>query len=64
MPFNIKTELSMYYLMLTRYYVDINEKDLALITIQKIDIRYQFSCSSDFFTKEFVLLNDTMKRWK
>jgi hypothetical protein len=64
MPFNIKTELSMYYLILTRYYVETNEKDLAFKTIQKIDKRYQFSCSANFFEKEYELLYKTISRWE
>jgi hypothetical protein len=60
MPFNIKTELSMYYLILTRYYVETNELDLALKTIQKIDKRYQFSCSANFFKNEYELLYKTL----
>jgi hypothetical protein len=60
MPFNIKTELSMYYLILTRYYVETNELDLALQTIQKIDKRYQFSCSANFFKNEYELLCSTL----
>jgi len=63
MPFNIKTELSMYYLILTRYYVETKSKNLALKTIQQIDIRYQFSCSSEFFVKEYELLCKTIKGW-
>jgi hypothetical protein len=62
-PFNNKTELSMYYLILTRYYVETEAKSLASKTIQHIDIRYQFSCSSDFFVKEYELLNKTIKGW-
>ena len=57
LPFNIKTELSMYYLMLTKYYVETDKKDKALTTIQKIDTRYQFTCTADFFIKEYKLLN-------
>jgi hypothetical protein len=60
MPFNIKTELSMYYLILTRYYVETDELDLALQTIQKIDKRYQFSCSANFFKNEYELLCGTL----
>lgn len=60
LPFNIKTELSMFYLILTRYYVEINAKKLALETINKIDTRYQFSCSSNFFKKEYELLFNTL----
>ena len=56
MSFNIKTELSMYFLMLTRYYVEVNEMTLALKTIKKIDKRYQFSCSANFFEREYKLL--------
>ncbi len=61
MPFNIKTELSMYYLILTRYYVEKKENALAIKTIVKIDKRYQFSCSSGFFEKEYGLLFNTLK---
>lgn len=60
MPFNIKTELSMYYLILTRYYVETDELDLALQTIHKIDKRYQFSCSANFFKNEYELLYNTL----
>lgn len=56
MSFNLKTELSMYYLMLCRYYVETDSKDLAVQTIRKIDRRYQFSCSANFFNKEYALL--------
>lgn len=56
MSFNLKTELSMYYLMLCRYYVETDSRDLAIQTIQKIDRRYQFSCSANFFNKEYALL--------
>lgn len=61
MPFNIKTELSMYYLILSRYYVETKEIDLAIKTFKKIDKRYQFSCSSGFFMKEYDLLYRTME---
>jgi hypothetical protein len=64
MPFNIKTELSMYYLILTRYYVETNAKDAAFTTIQKIDKRYQFSCWANFFEKEYTLLYKTISQWK
>lgn len=60
LPFAIKTELTMYYLILTRYYVETDELDLALQTIQKIDKRYQFSCSANFFKNEYELLYDTL----
>lgn len=60
LPFNIKTELSMFYLMLTRYYVEKNKRNLALETINKIDTRYQFSCSSNFFKREYELLLNTL----
>jgi hypothetical protein len=61
MPFNIKTELSMFYLILSRYYVETNEIILATKTFEKIDKRYQFSCSSDFFMKEYELLSNTIR---
>lgn len=60
MPFNIKTEIALYYLILTRYYVETNAKELAFKTFQKIDTRYQFACSSDFFEKEYELLSNTI----
>lgn len=60
-PFDIKTELMMYYLMLTRYYVENKENILALQIMEKIDKRYQFSCSSAFFEKEYSLLANTLK---
>jgi len=60
-PFNIKTELSMYYLILSRYYVATKEIDLALKTFEKIDKRYQFSCSTDFFMNEYELLSKTIE---
>ncbi len=50
----------MYYLILTRYYVETDELDLALQTIQKIDKRYQFSCSANFFKNEYELLCGTL----
>lgn len=62
LPFAIKTELTMYYLILTRYYVETDELDLALQTIQKIDKRYQFSCSANFFKKEYELLYNTLSK--
>lgn len=62
LPFAIKTELSMYYLILTRYYVETNALDLAFATIQKIDKRYQFSCSANFFKKEYELLYNTLSK--
>lgn len=62
LPFAIKTELTMYYLILTRYYVETNALDLALTTIQKIDKRYQFSCSANFFKKEYELLYNTLSK--
>ena len=64
MPFNIKTELSMYYLILSRYYVETKENGLALITIKKIDKRYQFSCTANFFMKEYELLCKTIQKWE
>jgi len=59
MPFNIKTELSMYYLLLTKFYEEKKEKDMALKTFKKIDTRYQFTCTADFFNKEYKLLDHT-----
>lgn len=64
MPFNIKTELSMYYLMLSRYYLETKAIGLALKSFDKIDKRYQFTCSSDFFMKEYALLNTSLKKQK
>ncbi len=61
MPFNSKTELSMYYLILSRFYVETKEVALALKTFEKIDKRYQFTCSSDFFMKEYELLYNTIE---
>lgn len=60
-PFNIKTELSLYYLILSRYYVETKEIDLAFKSFKKIDKRYQFSCSSDFFIKEYALLSSVIE---
>ena len=59
-PFNIKTELSMYYLLLSRYYLETKETALAIKSFEKIDTRYQFSCSSDFFTREYERLSTAM----
>jgi hypothetical protein len=60
-PFNIKTELTLFYLILSRYYLETKKIDLALNTFGKIDKRYQFSCSSDFFMKEYELLSSTLE---
>lgn len=50
----------MYYLILTRYYVETDELDLASQTIQKIDKGYQFSCLANFFKNEYELHYDTL----
>jgi len=63
-PFNIKTELSMFYLILCRFYVEKRSKELAKKTIEKIDIRYQFTCSSNFFEKEYNILSKTITAWE
>lgn len=63
-PFNIKTELSMFYLILCRFYVEKESKELAKKTIEKIDIRYQFSCSSNFFAKEYNILKEMIVSWE
>lgn len=63
-PFNVKTELSMFYLILCRFYVEKESKDLAKKTIEKIDIRYQFTCSSNFFVKEYKKLTEIITAWE
>lgn len=63
MPYHLKNELSMYFLILTRYYVEKNEKLLSNTTLLKIDKRYQFSCTANFFNKEYILLSNKINEW-
>lgn len=63
MPYHLKNELSMYFLILTRYYVEKNEKFLSNTTLLKIDKRYQFSCTANFFNKEYILLSNKINEW-
>ena len=44
------------------YPINTANDDLALTTIQKIDKRYQFSCSANFFKKEYELLYNTLSK--
>lgn len=63
MPYHLKNELSMYFLILTRYYLEKNEKFLSNTTLLKIDKRYQFSCTANFFNKEYILLSNKINEW-
>lgn len=63
MPYHLKNELSMYFLILTRYYVEKNEKLLSNTTLLKIDKRYQFACTANFFNKEYILLSNKINEW-
>ena len=56
LDFNKKAEIELYYLLLAKYYFEKNEIELSNENFQKVTGKYRFSCTLNFFEKEYQLL--------